>query len=174
VGRVAIPDTELTEWVRARIPDEWMRDLEVTSDHEEILVVLTLAQDDHDGSGSEAIRAAAAESTIARFREHTRDARIRIAREAEATLGRTLSWGAVVGDVRALFTTNTTPVMTRLRLPERRVLDTLVDAGVARSRSEALAWCVRRVAATEADWLDELRGAFAHVEQVRAAGPTLA
>ena len=35
--------------------------------------------------------------------------------------------------------------MTRLRMPERRVLDTLVDAGVARSRSHALAWCVRLV-----------------------------
>ena len=41
-----------------------------------------------------------------------------------------------------LFTVASVPVMTRLRQPERVVLDTLVDAGVARSRSDALAWAV--------------------------------
>ena len=43
--------------------------------------------------------------------------------------------------------------MTRLRQPQRMVLDTLVDAGVARSRSDALAWCVRLVGQHEDDWL---------------------
>ena len=43
--------------------------------------------------------------------------------------------------------------MTRLRQPQRLVLDTLVDAGVARSRSDALAWCVRLVGQHEEDWL---------------------
>ena len=50
--------------------------------------------------------------------------------------GRKVSWGARTGDVVVVFTTASVPVMTRLRLPERRVLDTLIDAGVARSRSE--------------------------------------
>ena len=53
----------------------------------------------------------------------------------------------------------------------RRVLDTLIDAGVARSRSEALAWCVRLVAQHEADWIAELRDAMSKVEEVRRRGP---
>jgi hypothetical protein len=56
-------------------------------------------------------------------------------------------------------------------MPERHVLDTLVDAGVARSRSHALAWCVRLVAERQDDWLKDLRTALQQVEQVRAEGP---
>ena len=172
MARRPLPDHELRDWVAERVPDDWFEDFQVSSDHEEILVVGRLAEPDRDGAG-DAIHAAACESTIGTFREHTRGDRIHIARDAEANLGRTLSWGATCGDVRALFTTNTVPVMTRLRLPERRVLDTLVDAGVARSRSEALAWCVRHVAEKEGDWLGGLREAFAHVEAARSAGPDL-
>jgi Arc/MetJ-type ribon-helix-helix transcriptional regulator len=62
-------------------------------------------------------------------------------------------------------------VMTRLRQPERLVLDTLVDAGVARSRSEALVWAVRLVGEHAEAWLAELRDAMAAVEEVRARGP---
>ena len=62
--------------------------------------------------------------------------------------------------------------MTRLRLDERRVLDTLVDAGVARSRSHALAWCVRLVSDHEGDWIEQLREALVHVEKVRGEGPS--
>ena len=61
--------------------------------------------------------------------------------------------------------------MTRLRQPERLVLDTLVDAGVAKSRSEALAWCVRLVGQHEDDWLAELRSAMESVADVRRRGP---
>jgi hypothetical protein len=61
--------------------------------------------------------------------------------------------------------------MTRLRMPERRVLDTLVDSGVARSRSHALAWCVRLVAEKQDEWLSGLRDALSHVEEVRKQGP---
>jgi hypothetical protein len=61
--------------------------------------------------------------------------------------------------------------MTRLRMPERAVLDTLVDAGVARSRSHALAWCVRLVAEKQDEWLKDLREALTHVEKVRSEGP---
>jgi hypothetical protein len=63
--------------------------------------------------------------------------------------------------------------MTRLRLPERSVLDTLVASGVARSRSDALAWCVRLVAANEDEWLRDLRRALTAVESLRAGGPRL-
>jgi hypothetical protein len=61
--------------------------------------------------------------------------------------------------------------MTRLRQPERQVLDTLVDSGVARSRSEALAWCVKLVGRHADDWLAELRSAMTAVQQVRERGP---
>jgi hypothetical protein len=96
-----------------------------------------------------------------------------IAAQAEHCFGRKVSWGAVCGDVSMLFTSLSVPVMTRLRLPERQVLDTLIDAGVARSRSDALAWCVRLVATHEGDWLAELRDAFDRVARVRATGPPI-
>ena len=62
--------------------------------------------------------------------------------------------------------------MTRLRMQERHVLDTLVDASVARSRSEALAWCVRLVARARGR-VDRISSArrSTHVEKVRAEGP---
>ena len=96
---------------------------------------------------------------------------MRIADEAEARFGRKVAWGARCGDEEELFTTLSVPVMTRLRLPERQVLDTLVDAGVARSRSHALAWCVRLVGDHEGEWIDQLREALVHVEKVRSEGP---
>jgi hypothetical protein len=82
----------------------------------------------------------------------------------------------VVGDdspQRILFTHIAVPVMTRLRQSERRVLDTLVDAGVARSRSDALAWCVRLVDEHADEWLAKLREAMAQVDDLRAEGPGL-
>jgi hypothetical protein len=63
--------------------------------------------------------------------------------------------------------------MTRLRQPERQVLDTLVDAGVARSRSDALAWCVRLVGEHAGQWLEDLRGAMGAVDELRRQGPAL-
>jgi hypothetical protein len=106
-----------------------------------------------------------------RFREQTREARIEIAREAESLFGRKVSWGVVCEGRKVMFTTLSVPVMTRLRQAERRVLDTLVDAGVARSRSDALAWCVRLVRQHEDAWLTDLREALRRVEHVRAGGP---
>ena len=106
-----------------------------------------------------------------RFREETREARIGIAREAERRFGRRVSWGVVTEGRKVMFTTLSVPVMTRLRQAERRVLDTLVEAGVARSRSDALAWCVRLVGEHEDSWLSALRDALRQVEQVRAEGP---
>jgi hypothetical protein len=117
---------------------------------------------------------AASAGRISRFREDTRDERISIAREAEHRYGRKVAWGAACGGSRQLFTTLSAPVMTRLRQPERKVLDTLVDAGVARSRSEALAWCVRLVGEHAEEWLGELREAMSAVDRLRAQGPTVA
>src|SRR3712207_239563 len=169
--------TETTEgkirgWMAGRLPEEWFTGpAEVTVDREEILVVGRLGDRDLPGDAEGEERTAAALGRISRFREETRDARIRIAREAEHAFGRKVAWGAECGDVRRLFTTLSVPVMTRLRQPERRVLDTLVDAGVARSRSEALVWAVRLVGQHADDWLTQLREAMASVEQVRAQGP---
>src|SRR5215211_7148436 len=94
-----------------------------------------------------------------------------VAGATQERYGRSVAWGAACGDQRELFTSLSVPVMTRLRQPERLVLDTLVDAGVARSRSEALAWAVRLVGQHTEDWLGQLREAMAGVEQVRAQGP---
>jgi hypothetical protein len=53
------------------------------------------------------------------------------------------------------------------------VLDTLVDSGVARSRSEALAWCVKLVGEHADQWLAELRSAMGAVDELRRRGPDL-
>lgn len=152
-------------WFGGRLPQEWFSAVEVTVDREEITVVGRLADDD-------AAEGAAAEGRIGRFRADTRERRIEIAREAQARYGRKVSWGVRHGDAEALFTHLAVPVMTRLRQPERRVLDTLVDAGVARSRSDALAWAVRLVGEHTEDWLQQLRAALAEVETLRSQGPT--
>jgi hypothetical protein len=94
-----------------------------------------------------------------------------IADEAQHRFERKVSWGVAVGDRELLWTHVAAPVMTRLRQPQRLVLDTLVDSGVARSRADALAWCVRLVGQHEGDWLAELRDAMGKVAEVREQGP---
>jgi hypothetical protein len=168
-----INEEEVGGWFAGRLPEDWFAGApEVTADREEILVVGTLADPElPEGSTPEATAAARA-ARVSGFREDTRERRMRIAQEAQHRFGRRVSWGAQAGDVRVLFTTVSVPAMTRLKMPERKVLDTLVDAGVARSRSHALAWCVRLVAERQDDWLRDLRDALTHVEKVREAGPT--
>ena len=150
--------TDPASWVCDRVPTAWGAGgarPEVTVDREEILVVVPL-----DASADPKA-----------FREETRDDRVRLAQVAEERFGRKVSWGVQVGEDRYLFAHLAVPVMTRLRQAERTVLDTLIDAGVARSRSEALAWCVRLVQAHEGEWIDELRDALVHVEEVKRRGP---
>src|SRR6185437_9689999 len=159
--------TEIQAWFTGRLPDEWFSaPAEITVDREEITIIGTLSAPESDEAD------AAAEGRIKRFREETRTQRIEIAREAERRFGRKVAWGAACGNVSEMFTTLSVPVMTRLRQSERRVLDTLVDAGVARSRSDALAWCVRLTGEHADAWLAELRDALRRVEEVRAQGPT--
>lgn len=169
------PGTEdLSAWLAGRLPDGWFTGPpEVTVDREEILVVGELEAPDVAEETDEAGRAAAAAGRISRFREDTRDERIEIARQAEHRYGRKVAWGARVGDRSELFTTLSVPVMTRLRQPERQVLDTLVDAGVARSRSDALAWAVALVGEHASSWLADLRTAMGAVDELRARGPVL-
>ena len=163
---------ELRGWFAGRIPDDWFTGpLEVTADREEILVVGELATVKAAKGTSEAEAAAARESRIDGFREDTRGTRMHIAEEAQRRFRRHVSWGVTLDGATEHFTTAAVPVMTRLRMRERGVLDTLVDAGVARSRSEALAWCVKLVADNEKDWIDQLRGALGAVHEARGAGP---
>ncbi|HMC36332.1 MAG TPA: hypothetical protein VKK30_00530, partial [Actinomycetota bacterium] len=163
---------ELTGWFTGRIPQGWFTGPpEIDVDREEVLIVGTLPDVElGKDTAPEALRAARA-GRIKQHREDTREARMAIAREAEHRFRRKVSWGAVCGDERELFTTLSIPVMTRLRMPEREVLDTLVNAGVARSRSHALAWCVKLVAENESPWIDKLREALSSVKQVRSEGP---
>lgn len=164
------PADDAADWLRGRLPDDWFAEApQVTVDREEILIVGRLPAP----AETEGDQAAAEAGRISRFREETRDARIGIAREAEGRYGRSISWGARCGESRTLFTTASVPVMTRLRQPERQVLDTLIEAGVARSRAEALAWCVRLVGEHAESWLEELRAAMSSVDEVRSRGPNL-
>lgn len=159
-------------WLAGRLPDGWFTGpAQVSVDREEIIVSGELPPPETpDDAGSQE---AAALGRIGRFREETREERMRIADEAEARYHRKLAWGASVGETRQLFTHLTVPVMTRLRQAERQVLDTLVDAGVARSRSDALAWCVTLVGEHTDEWLAGLREAMSEVDKLRAKGPDL-
>ncbi len=169
---VTVSEDGIRGWFAGQIPDDWFTGpVEITMDRDEILVTGTLSAPKVDEDASEETRDAAAEARIRKFREETRPERIAIAQQAEQLFDRKVSWAANCGNVRRGFSRHGVPVMTRLRMPQRAVLDTLIDAGVARSRSEALAWCVRLVGKHQAEWLEELRDAMTQVEQVRAKGP---
>jgi len=149
---------EIDAYFAGKIPKSWFAGpVLVESDEDEILCIGPLPP-------GRAVR---------EFREQTRAERVAIAEEAEARYGRKVSWGVERDGETTLFTTLSIPTMTRLRLRERRVLDTLVDAGVARSRSDALAWCVRLVGRHQSEWLADLRDALVGVERIRSEGPTL-
>jgi hypothetical protein len=163
---------EIRGWFAGRLPDDWFVEVaEVSADRDEILVVGTLADPEVPTGSSADARSAAIDARVSGFREDTRARRMRIAEEAQHRFGRTVSWGVDCAGSSVLFTTLSVPAMTRLRMPERAVLDTLVDGGVARSRSHALAWCVRLVAERQDEWLRDLREALHGVEDVRAEGP---
>ena len=161
---------EVKGWLSGRLPKEWFTGApEIRMDEDEIWVIGALA--DVAATGGADAAKAAREGAIQRFRETTRDERVKIADEARRRFGRHVAWGAKIGDQTALFTHLAVPVMTRLRLPERELLDTLVRSGVARSRSQALAWCVRLVEKNESAWLNELKEAMSKVGEVRSQGP---
>lgn len=167
------PTEEVAAWFSGRLPEEWTRHgrPEIVVDREEITVTLHIAPPDVDHDASDAVRSEAVAGRIAGFRDDTKEHRIGIAREAEQRFERKVAWGLRIGDETALFTHLAVPAMTRLRQPERRVLDTLIAAGVARSRSDALAWCVRLVGRNTQEWLADLRSAIDDVERIRAEGP---
>ena len=160
-------EREIQDWFAAQVPDGWFTEApEVVAAKDEVLVIGRISE---EGAEDRVARA----NRIEAWRDETRSQRIQIARDAEVGFGRKVSWGARCGDEGRLFAHLNVPVMTRLRAKERAMLDTLVDAGVARSRADALAWCARLVASKQQEWLDDLRGAFAEVEKVRAEGPAV-
>ena len=172
------PDSSgAAEWFAGRLPEGWFDgDPTVIVDREEITVVGKLADPEStDKEQSEA----RTEGRVSRFREETRSERMNIADEAQDRYGRKVSWGVEVGaqvgsetgTERILFTHIAVPVMTRLKQPERQVLDTLVDSGVARSRADALAWSVKLVGEHAEEWLGKLRNAMSAVDDLRAQGP---
>jgi hypothetical protein len=164
---------ELSGWFAGRIPAEWFAGPPIVSaDREEIMVTGALSEPELPADAGPEAKEAALTARITGFREDTRGKRMRIADEAQRRFGRKVSWGASCGDLTASFTTLSVPAMTRLRMDERQVLDTLIEAGVARSRSHALAWCVRLVAERQEDWLKDLRDALTKVHEVRGEGPT--
>jgi hypothetical protein len=144
-------------WFSARLPSDWLSGpAEIEVDREEALVVLPLAEavDPDD------------------FREDTRSRRIQLAQQAEETFGLKVSWGTSKGGRRRLFTTVRTAVGVPLGMRERQILDSLVAAGVAADRSEAVAWCIRLVGHHESDWLRDLRDAVAAAPAGRRDRPT--
>jgi hypothetical protein len=159
-------------WFSGRVPETWYEGgPTIEIDGDEIQVIGSLpAPQLPEGAGEDEVRVAE-QARISGFREETRGARVRIAEEAQPAFRRSVSWGAECGGSKVFFTTAGVPAMTRLGMRDRRVLDTLIDAGVAGSRSQALAWCVRLVAQHEADWIGELRQAMSKVEEVRNRGP---
>lgn len=163
---------DVRAWFAARIPPGWFAGPpEVSSDGEEILVVGPLPDVEVAAATSDDNLVAARQARIDRFREESRADRVRLARDAEREFRRKVAWGARCGGETKVFTTLSVPVMTRLRMSERSILDTLVAGGVARSRSDALAWCVRLVGMHQADWIKGLRDALVKVDEVRSKGP---
>ncbi len=167
-----VTDSDVRAWFAGNLPDDWFTEpVDVRVDRDEILVTGSLAVPvvaDGDDIG------VATSARIAAFREETREQRMAIADRAQHTFQRTVSWAARCGDVADVFTQASVPVMTRLHMEDRQVLDTLIDAGVARSRSEAMAWCVRLVGENESEWIDSLRSAMEDVERLRHEGPSSA
>lgn len=160
---------EIKGWLAGRVPADWGRLEELRIDPHEVLATIRLP----DVENVEGDLAAARLGRIQQFRESTREARIQISQEAQRKFGRVVSWGAACGETEQLFTHLALPIMTRLRLPEREVLDALVAAGIARSRAHALAWCVALVRQHQSDWLKELRDAMDTVARVRDQAPKL-
>ena len=167
-------NTTIQKWFDSHIDADWSAEgVRISTDDDEILAVVKLGTDDADLPEASDDKEIAIKRIARRFSKSTRQSRMAVADSAQELFERKVSWGVQAGEDTYLFTHVTAPAMTRLRMGERRVLDTLVNSGVATSRSEALAWCVKFVKDNETEWLENLRDAYKSVEQVRNEGPTL-
>lgn len=168
-----VTNDTVTSWFQEQMPDDWFEALEARCDKDEIVVRGTIQPPEQSGDSSSAQNPELAELECATvFREASRDGRVQVALRAEALFERKVSWVVSCGSTEKAYTTLALPVMTRLGYEERQVLDTLVAGGVARSRSEAVNWCVQLVGRDQADWLDKLRAAVGGIDDVRSQGPS--
>jgi hypothetical protein len=159
---------ELVAWLTERLPANLRGAPPRVLLYDDEVIVLLSPELVAQVEAEEDARRASERALIERLREETRPLRMQLAELLQPSLGRTVSWGMRVGGSEALFTTRTLPVMTRLDRRERDVLDTLVAAGVADTRSAALAYCVRVFASEHDSWLHEVRGVLEQVQHVRA------
>jgi len=155
-------NSQLLASLTGLLPEDWFVSAPtLIIDEEEILIVGELSDRSPGGVDPHGLR------------EATRKERVKIADAIEAAARRSVAWGVSANGSVTVFTSLAIPVMTRLRITEREVLDTLVGAGVAKSRSDAASWCVRFVGQRESSWLTDLRATLEGVSKVRAEGPTL-
>ena len=96
VPRPPVPAATATAQQPGRIPADWFTaPPEINLDRDEILIIGTLSDvEAGEGGSQESARA----GRLRQFREDTRAARMKIAREAEHHFNRTVSWGARIGD----------------------------------------------------------------------------
>src|SRR2546421_5816682 len=93
------PADDAAAWISGRLPEGWYVEVpDITVDREEILIVGSVPDPEVAEGATEAERSAAELGRIARFREDTRDDRIRIALETEHRYGRKVSWAAQSGN----------------------------------------------------------------------------
>ncbi|MCG8351634.1 MAG: hypothetical protein MI924_28030 [Chloroflexales bacterium] len=158
---------ELQQWLQSKLPATLTAmppRIKIYSDE----VVIVLYPNEAPMPDDSIDQRSAEQALIAYQRELTRSLRMRLADEIQKKLRLPVAWGMRIGESEVLFTTRTIPVMTRLGRIERDVLDTLVAAGVAETRSSALAYTVRAFAAEHADWLAEVSQVIEQVRQVRS------
>ena len=157
---------ELSQWLLSQLPASVTgSDPEINIDADELLVTLNLSTDTLKGDG-EALKKLEQE-LIERQRSETRKLRIQLGRHLERISGYAVSWGMRAGGTVQHFTMNSVAVMTRLSGPERQVLDMLIAANVANTRSAALAYIVRTFAAEHQEWLNQVQEAAKHMSSLR-------
>ena len=156
---------EVKQWLMERLPSIIVNcELRVTND-DELIVLLQLDTSSLPVEERERVRAE--QNLIAHYRMETRETRIALGKELSQRYGYDVSWGMCAGETTQFFTSNMKPVMTRLSAEERQVVDALIAANIVHTRSAALSYIVRVFATEHQDWLNELRQALVHIEQVR-------
>jgi hypothetical protein len=155
---------EIQQWLSERLPPDLVAgppEVRLYDDEAIIILRLPTPEDSADVGERE-------HRLIIRLRESSRHVRMQLARELQRALHVPVAWGMRCGSTERIFTSCTVPVMTRLNRREREVLDTLVAAGVAETRSAALAYAVRAFAAAYDEWLIEVDEVIEQVQQVRS------
>ena len=121
---------ELGGWFAGRIPAEWFQGPpSVSADREEIMVVGALSEPELPAdAGPEAREAALTARSPGSGRTPEASGCASPMRLNDGSAARSAG-ASCVGDLSASFTTLSVPAMTRLRMDERRVLDTLIEIG---------------------------------------------